>query len=209
VQSTFLGAFACYDMQWQEVIIGAEVTYAHPNVTANAPTTPMGRSFTQAPDSTGSITEYDIDASANASLHLTDYATFRARAGWAANNIFLPYGFAGFAVGRGNYTSSSTVTWETATSSPITEIVGTQLVTIPASDPVIPCAGLETCASYGAGNTQNGNIWLYGFDAGVGVDIALMRNVFLRGEFEYLHFFPVKGITMDFATASAGIGVKF
>lgn len=214
VQSTFAGAFAGYDMQWEEVILGAEVTYAHPNVTAKAPGTPIGRTYTEAPDSTGAITEYDIDANASASLHLTDYATLRGRAGWAVNNVFLPYGFAGLAVGRGTYTSSSTVAWETATSSPQTYIVtnanGSQsTITIPATDPVIPCAGLETCASYEAGNAENGNIWMYGIDVGIGVDVALMRNVFLRGELEYVHFFPAKGITLDFTTATAGLGVKF
>lgn len=209
VQSTFVGGFAGYDMQWEEVILGAEVTYGHPNVTATAPGTPMGRTYTEAPDSTGAITEYEIDANASASLHLTDYATLRGRAGWAVNNTFLPYGFAGLAIGRATYTSSSTVAWETATSSPQTYIVGTQTITIPATDPVIPCAGTETCASYEAGNAENGNTWMYGIDAGVGVDVALMRNVFLRGEFEYVHFFPTKGITLNFATARAGVGVKF
>ncbi|HTZ02219.1 MAG TPA: outer membrane beta-barrel protein [Xanthobacteraceae bacterium] len=209
VQSTFFGAFAGYDTQWQDVILGGEVTYAHPNVTATAPGTPMGRTFTQAADSTGAITEYDIDANASATLHLIDYATLRGRAGWAVNNIFLPYGFAGLAIGRATYTSASSVNWETATSAPQTVIVGTQTITIPASDPVIPCTGTETCAFYSAGNSQTGNAWLYGIDAGVGVDVAVMRNVFLRGEFEYVHFFPVKGITMDLATARAGVGVKF
>jgi opacity protein-like surface antigen len=209
VQSAFAGGFAGYDMQWQDVILGAEVTYGHPDVTATAPGTPMGRTYTEAPDSTGAITEYQIDAAASASLHLTDYATLRGRAGWAVNNIFLPYGFAGFAIGRATYTSSSIVSWETATSSPQTYIVGTQTITIPATDPVIPCAGTETCASYEAGNAENGNTWMYGIDAGIGVDVALMQNVFLRGEFEYVHFFPTKGITLNFATARAGVGVKF
>jgi outer membrane immunogenic protein len=209
VQSTFLGGFAGFDTQWEDIVLGAEVTYAHPDVTATAPGTPMGRTYTEAPDSTGAITEYDIDGSASATLHLTDYATLRARAGWAVNNIFLPYGFVGFAVGRADYTSSSIVSWTTATSSPQTYLVGTQVITIPAQDPVIPCAGNETCESFAAGNAETGNAWLYGFDAGIGVDVAVMRNVFLRGELEYVHFFPMRGITLDFATASAGVGFKF
>ena len=35
----------------------------------------------------------------------------------------------------------------------------------------------------------------------MGVDIRVMRNVFLRGEFEYVHFFPMNGITVNFVTA--------
>jgi opacity protein-like surface antigen len=208
-QSTFLGGFVGFATQWQDLVLGGEATYAHPNVTATAPSNPMGRTFTQAPDSSGDITEYEIDASASASLHLTDYATLRARAGWVANNIFLPYGFFGFAVGRANYTSSSNVAWTTATTAPQTVLVGTQLITIPAQQPVIPCAGTETCNSYAVGSSEGGNIWMYGIDMGVGVDIAVMQNVFLRGEFEYVHFLPIKGITLDFATARAGVGLKF
>lgn len=209
VQSTFVDAFAGYDMQWEDVILGAEVTYAHPNVTATALSTPEARTFTESPDSSGNITEYGIDESASATLHLIDYATFRGRAGWAVNNIFLPYGFAGLAVGRATYTSSATVSTTTAVTSPTTTVVGTSTVTIPAPPPVIPCSGIETCTFFTDGNAENGNVWMYGVDAGVGVDIALMRNVFLRGEFEYVHFFPTKGITLDFANATAGVGVKF
>ena len=209
VQSTFVGAFAGYDMQWQDVILGAEVTYGHPSVTATAAQTPMGRSFTQGPDSSGNITEYDINGTASASLHLTDYGTFRGRAGWVMNNIFLPYGFAGLAVGRANYSSTSTISWTQATTSPTNIVTSTGLVTVPAVQPSIPCTTGETCEFFAAGNTENGNAWLYGFDAGVGIDVALMRNVFLRGEFEYVHFFPMKSITLDFATARAGVGVKF
>lgn len=210
VQSTFVGAFAGYDMQWENVILGAEVTYAHPNVTATAPSTPMGRTYTNAPDATGAETEYDIDAGASASLHLTDYATLRARAGWAANNIFLPYGFVGLAVGRANYTSASLVSWTTATTVPTPVLVGGQVQMI-TPQPVLPCdpAVPETCGSFAAGNAETGNVWMYGIDTGIGVDVALMQNVFLRGEFEYAHFFPAKGITLDFATATAGLGVKF
>ncbi len=63
--------------------------------------------------------------------------------------------------------------------------------------------GNETCESFAAGSAETGNAWLYGFDAGVGVDVAVMRNVFLRGEFEYVHFFPMKGITLDFSARVA------
>lgn len=210
VQSTFLGGFAGFDTQWEDVILGAEVTYAHPNVMATAPGTPMGRSFINAPDSTGAETEYDINAGASATLHLTDYGTVRARAGWAANNIFMPYGFVGFAFGRASYTSASEVAWTTATTVPTPTLIGNQIQLI-TPHPVLPCdpSVPETCGSFAAGNAESGNTWIYGIDTGVGVDIAVMRNVFLRGEFEYVHFLPMKGITLDFATASAGVGVKF
>ena len=38
------------------------------------------------------------------------------------------------------------------------------------------------------------NTLLYGFAVGGGVDVALTQNIFLRGEFEYIHFAPFASI---------------
>jgi hypothetical protein len=55
----------------------------------------MSRSFldnSNAP--AGHNYNYDATVSANASIKITDLATFRARGGWSAGN-FMPYAFAG------------------------------------------------------------------------------------------------------------------
>ena len=103
-QTTFFGAFLGYNTQWQDVVIGGELTYARPNFSVTASSSPLARSFTCADPTTQSETLYDLGAAGSGTLHLVDYGTVRARAGWIVGNNFLPYGFAGFALGRADYT---------------------------------------------------------------------------------------------------------
>ncbi len=92
---------------------------------------------------------------------------------------FLPYVALGVAVGRFKYATSAT---STSTSS------GTTTILL---------------------NDPNDNAWGVGLDAGLGIDVALAPNVFLRGEYEYVLFGPVGGIKTQLNTARAGIAVRF
>ena len=88
--ATSYGGFVGYNTQWQELVLGAEIDYSRVNMSFFAPSTPMGRSFTNPPDATGAVTMYNIEAAASATLHLTDYASLRARAGWIFGNNPCP-----------------------------------------------------------------------------------------------------------------------
>ena len=48
-----------------------------------------------------------------------------------------------------------------------------------------------------------------GYAAGAGVDIALMPNVFLRGEFEWLQFSNLPDVKANIATGRVAAGLKF
>ena len=48
-----------------------------------------------------------------------------------------------------------------------------------------------------------------GFEAGLGMDVAIMPNVFLRAEYEYVLFGPVGGVSSGISTARAGVGIRF
>jgi outer membrane immunogenic protein len=48
-----------------------------------------------------------------------------------------------------------------------------------------------------------------GFSAGLGVDYALSRNVFVRGEFEYLQFGTIGPINVNAIGVRTGLGMKF
>src|SRR3569623_1125011 len=48
-----------------------------------------------------------------------------------------------------------------------------------------------------------------GFEVGLGVDVALMPNVFLRAEYEYVLFGPIGDIRSGISTARAGVGIRF
>jgi opacity protein-like surface antigen len=124
---------------------------------------------------------------AQSSLKLIDYATFRARAGYTFGQ-FLPYAFAGVAAGRFNYatTATTTVSGISATATP-------------------PTYGPITDTESDAKN----NAVVGGVTAGLGMDVALLPNVFVRGEWEYIAFAPVGGFRANINTGRVGIGVKF
>lgn len=39
--------------------------------------------------------------------------------------------------------------------------------------------------------------------------VALMPNLFVRGEIEYIYFAPLNGIQVSVASARVGIGLKY
>lgn len=53
------------------------------------------------------------------------------------------------------------------------------------------------------------NAYMGGFNAGLGVDIAVLPNVFVRGEWEYTAFSSIAGMTNSMNTARMGLGVRF
>lgn len=56
---------------------------------------------------------------------------------------------------------------------------------------------------------SNTDAWRAGVEAGVGVDVALTSNIFLRGEYEYVAFGKTGSILTSLNTVRAGLGVKF
>lgn len=135
------GGFLGYNIQWEDLVVGFDGGYNRPS----------------------SLQTSVSGGGASSSLKLVDYATMRARAGYAFGQ-FLPYGFIGGAVARMNYATTS---------------------------------------------SSRNNAFSAGFTAGLGIDVALMPNVFLRGEWEYIAFSPLGGIRSSTNTARVGVGVRF
>ena len=52
-------------------------------------------------------------------------------------------------------------------------------------------------------------MFAYGLAAGLGVDFALLQNVFVRAEWEYVGFSPIDGTHVAINTARVGAGIKF
>ncbi len=117
---------------------------------------------------------------AQSTMKLIDYATLRMRAGYAVGQ-FLPYAFVGGAAGRFNYTSSMTIT------------------------------SSETPAAFASITQSNNkdNAVVGGFTLGLGMDVALLPNVFVRGEWEFVGFAPVNGIRSGINTGRVALGLKF
>jgi opacity protein-like surface antigen len=117
---------------------------------------------------------------AQSTMKLIDYATLRMRAGYAIGQ-FLPYAFVGAAAGRFNYTSSMTIT------------------------------SSETPAAFTSITQSNGkdNAVVGGFTLGLGMDVAVLPNVFVRGEWEFVGFATVNGNRSSINTGRVALGMKF
>jgi opacity protein-like surface antigen len=183
------GGFAGYNTQWQDLILGLEGDFTHSPFTVIGAQTPILNRLVSAGDL------YSVNLLGTGTMTITDYGSLRARAGWVLGN-FLPYGFAGLALGRGDYAVSTLIYGQQNSA-------GTGL-------PCDPIANPTTCVDYAFSNSSARNgLLLYGLALGGGIDVALTRNIFLRGEYEYIRFAPVANISAAIYTARAGVGVKF
>jgi outer membrane immunogenic protein len=53
------------------------------------------------------------------------------------------------------------------------------------------------------------NSYTIGALGGLGIDVAVLPNVFVRAEWEYIYFSGVKSITSSINTARVGLGIRF
>jgi outer membrane immunogenic protein len=179
------GGFVGYNTQFERLILGVEANYDQANLSLIAPNSPISRQV-----SAGGTT-YDVTVTGSGSVTDLNFGTLRARGGWALGN-FLPYAFAGVAVGHANV-----------------NIVGTAFGI---QNPPLGCPAGTTppCVPFSFTGTagKNGE-WMVGFTFGGGLDVALTRNVFLRAEYEYVQFAPIANLVVDVNTVRGGLGVKF
>ncbi len=190
-----LGVFGGYNAQWEGVILGFEVNYNRTDLKLSSSGSVTLRIANDASAPAGHHFFYDpFTTSGQAAIRVTDLMTFRARAGWTAGQ-FLPYGFLGVAVARADFSRSATVSYLR------TDIPDT---TIPPQPPIIPLAPV-VFGPFTQGDVKNGAFY-YGYAGGLGVDICLMPNVFLRGEWEFIQ---VQSLRLNINTARTGIGIKF
>jgi opacity protein-like surface antigen len=63
-------------------------------------------------------------------------------------------------------------------------------------------------ASYTQGDQSHGK-YIFGFSGGLGLDYALTRNWFLRGEVEYLQLGNANGIKLNTTSIRTGLGLRF
>jgi len=173
------GAFVGYQTQWDSAVIGVEANYNRTNL-GMAARDSMGRIF-----ATSDGYNNDVTVIASSNIHITDYGTLRVRGGWAAD-CFMPYGFAGIAIGRADVTRSARVIAS-----------GTSTTGGP------PYATDETNSE-----TKTG-AFAYGYTAGLGVDVAVLQNVFVRGEYEYVQFGEFNNLKTHIHTARVAAGLKF
>lgn len=140
------GGFIGYNIQWDNLVIGFDGAYNRPS----------------------SLETSGTGGTATSALKLQDYATFRARAGYAFGQ-FLPYAFLGAAAGRMNFSTR----------------VGTTVT------------------------QSRDDAYVAGGVAGIGIDVSILPNVFVRAEYEYVVFSPLGDIRSSLNTGRVGVGVRF
>lgn len=124
-----------------------------------------------------------VNYSATSRFQVKDMGSVRARAGYAWGS-FLPYAFGGVSLGRADVFRSATIS-------------GTQ-------EPIVPGLAIPFVLSAAEGQS---NRFIYGYAAGLGVDVMLAGGLFMRGEWEYLKF--VGPIDTSINTVRGGLGYRF
>ncbi len=180
--SASYGAFLGYNFQMEQIVYGFDLAY---NRLASLQTSSSGGNGWLIHTSNGYDNTYLV--SGDASIRLIDYATVRGRIGYAFGQ-FLPYATAGVAVGRFDYTRSVTVS-----------LSGTD---------VSGGGGLPYSFAGSISDAKNGAV-VGGFTLGVGLDVAVTPNIFVRGEYEFAGFAEVGGIQPTMNTGRVGVGLKF
>jgi outer membrane immunogenic protein len=181
-QNSGFGGFAGYNAQWTDVVAGVELNYIHGKFSSNSSGS-QGRTFFFP-------TDYQTTAfvSSSSAMTITDFGSLRVRGGYAYG-CFLPYLFGGVALGQANINRRADTTL-------FYHYVGTQIPALPDIGPV----------SDSLSNNANAH-FIYGYSGGMGVDMMLFANLFVRAEWEYMRFTAPVDTTVN--TVRAGIGYKF
>lgn len=192
--SRSFGGFIGYNFQWDDVVLGGELNYNRMSLGTAAQDTvgPILVPGATLPD--GTTVKYSITETSSASVTIHDIVTARARAGWTFDR-FMPYGFAGLAVGRADVSRFAT-------------LAGSTITTTTTDTPPVVTTGC-LCLPRDPQSISQGGLIAYGFTAGLGVDVALMQNLFVRAEWEFIEFPNVADFRVQVNSARVGVGLKF
>jgi opacity protein-like surface antigen len=172
------GGFAGYNSQWDDVVLGVEGSYMHGKFGGSA----TASRALEKTLSDGLV--HAVGVTASSQISISDMATIRGRAGYAMG-CFLPYAFFGVALANADVGQSVT----------IQEYVSN---TDGSNGGYLP--------TLSANNIQHNHL-LYGYSAGLGVDVNLVGGLFARAEYEYVRF--TSSVDTSINTARLGLGYKF
>jgi outer membrane immunogenic protein len=178
------GGFIGYNFEYltpeMNVVLGFEANFDIASLSTFAPNSPITRTLPV--DSAGN--SYVVNITGGGQVSNLDFSTLRGRVGWGVGN-FLPYAFVGFALGNANVGITETLS-------------GAQCH-------ILVCGPLGPYSATAGKDSE----WLYGGTVGAGLDVAVSRNFFVRGEYEYVQFQPVSGTNTDINTVRLGGGIRF
>ena len=226
VDGTSFGAYAGFNYQFEDTVIGIEADYTRFEKTGLT-SDPIARFGT----TTGGFFE-TVALSGVSTTKIQEFGTARARAGFAFGN-FLPFVTGGVAIGRAQITDSVAINnygydqaayranVATATTSSTTTTTGgvtTTTTTAPGAQVNVANFG------YAAFNRNNPDASVVaaprivgrastkvvaGVALGAGIEYALTSNIILRGEYQYVLFNDFDGHKVNLNTVRGGAAVKF
>lgn len=158
------GAFAGYNGQWDDVVLGIEANYIHGGFKSTSSST--AQTFNNA-------NVLIATTATSAMVGVSDFGSLRVRAGYAWG-CFLPYAFIGGGAGSQSVDRTASVF---PTSAPATTTFASKSKLV------------------------------YGYSAGVGVDVMVIGGLFLRAEYEYQRV--TSDIESNVNSVRAGLGYKF
>jgi opacity protein-like surface antigen len=130
-----------------------------------------------------------VNVTSAATVDMSDYFTARGRLGWAFGD-FLPYLVAGVSLAQIDSSRHVSI-----------EYTG---FCVP--QPNVTC--VDVGGSYPFDNISHGK-YVLGFDAALGMDYMLTRNVFARGETEYLQLGTPNNIKLNTVSARIALGLRY
>jgi opacity protein-like surface antigen len=182
-QNSGFGGFFGYNAQWTDVVVGVELNYIHGKF-FNSSQGSQSRTFFFPADY-----QTTADVFSSSSMNIRDFGSLRVRGGYAWG-CFLPYLFGGVALGQAdiNRFAQAELTYR---------YVGTQIPRLPDLGGPPPMTLSDTANAH----------FIYGYSGGLGIDMMLFANLFVRAEWEYMRFTAPVDTTIN--TVRAGIGYKF
>jgi outer membrane immunogenic protein len=190
------GGFMGYNWQIDDVVFGAELNI---NRAALHQTAVNSATRSYWVNNGGNLYDTTIYVRSQGDIAMSDYFTMRGRLGWAFGN-FLPYMVAGVAFGQIDSSKSVDVGYSGICVNPA-----------PPANPTCPKVNGQNQTiggNYPFTNLSHGKYQL-GFDAAVGMDYMVTRNIFVRGELEYINFQYPSDIRLNTISTRIAAGLRF
>jgi len=175
-----IGAFAGWNAQWDDAVIGLEANYLHG--TFGGTSTGSMERFQNLSDGY----THDVTNTGRASININDMGTIRVRGGWAWNCL-LPYGYAGLAIGLADINRVTTIHDHFVNPNAL--------------------PGFQDLTFIASASAPQTNHIIYGYVFGAGMDVMLIGGLFARGEFEFTKF--VGSVNTSVSSGRVGVGYKF
>lgn len=214
VEGASYGAFAGFNYQFDEVVVGIEADYTRFNKAGQ-----VSNGISRIMTTTGGMTEV-VNLMGLSSTKIEDYGTIRARGGWAFGR-FLPFVTAGLAIGRAavtdtvavqNYGYNSQTYASNLTATVPAYVVRHDYASFNPAYPgnySSPYGQVQTApnAPYTIGKTTIKTVG--GLALGGGLEFAVTENILVRGEYQYVQFSDFDGHKVNLNTVRGGAAVKF